>query len=112
MKARSVRILEGSAVAVPLARDGRQEAILDLSDYNELIALGVYPNWQLRGGNVGSRGPNGIKVLIARVLTDAKPGQRVVYRDGNKLNLRRGNLSVLDGGFSINHDKALLSTAA
>jgi hypothetical protein len=116
MKARPVRIegdqQRGFVVYVPLGRDGEDEAVLDLDDYNDLVALKVYPNWQLRGGQVGARGPGGINVLIARVLTDAKPGQRVTYRDGDKLNLRRSNLECSESGFSINHDRADLIEAA
>lgn len=114
MKGRPVRIdgdrEKGFVVYVPLAR-GDDEAVLDLEDYNELVALKVYPNWQLRGGQAGARGPGGINVLIARVLTDAKPGQRVTYRDGDKLNLRRSNLECSESGFSVNHDRAMLLEA-
>ncbi|WP_442577705.1 hypothetical protein ACSBOB_19275 [Mesorhizobium sp. ASY16-5R] len=108
MKARPIHIDKTGVVRVPLARDGKDEAVIDLEAYNELMTLGVYQNWQLRGGNVGARGPRGLKVLIGRVLTNARPGQRVVYRDGNPLNLRRGNLDLSDGAFSINHDRAQL----
>lgn len=115
MKGRPVRIANdrdrGSIVYVPLARDGKNEAVLDLDDYNELIGLGVYQNWQLRGGQVGARGPDGITLLIGRVLTDAKPGQRVIFRDGNCLNLRRDNLDLSEGGFAIHHDRARLDQA-
>jgi len=115
VKGRPVRITNdrdrGSIVHVPLARDGRREAVLDLDDYNELIGLGVYQNWQGRGGQVGARGPDGITLLIARVLTDAKPGQRVIFRDGDCLNLRRDNLDLSEGGFAIHHDRARLDQA-
>lgn len=37
---------------------------------------------------------DGRKVPIARLLTQAKRGQRVTYHDGNGLNLRRDNLTV------------------
>lgn len=116
MKGRPVHITgdqkKGFLVHVPLARDGEQEAILDLDDYNELVSLKVYPNWSLRGGNVSARIPGGASVLIARVLTDANPGQRVVYRDGDRLNLRRENLSCSESGFAVNHDRALTIEAA
>jgi hypothetical protein len=34
--------------------------------------------------------------LLARLLTGAKPGELVRYRDGDPLNLRRANLVLLD----------------
>lgn len=116
MRARPVRISgdqdNGFLVHVPLARDGELEAALDLEDYNELVSLKVYPNWSLRGGNVSARIPGGGSVLIARVLTDARPGQRVVYHDGDKLNLTRKNLSCSESGFAVNHDREMVLNAA
>ncbi|MCG7504764.1 hypothetical protein [Mesorhizobium retamae] len=115
MKARPVRISgdreNGFLVHVPIGRDGVNEATLDLDDYNELVSFKVYPNWQLRGGQVGARGPLGIEVLIARVLTNAEPGQRVLYVDGSPFNLRRGNLDLQDWGSSIRHDRGELIEA-
>lgn len=108
MKPRSITVEKGGAVRVPLSRFGEAECIISFDDYQELLDLGVYPNWQLRGGNVASRGPGGISVLIARVLTDAKAGERVLYKDGDRKNLRRVNLSVVQNGFSVNHDRAKL----
>jgi len=114
MKARPVRITDskdgGICVSVPLARTGANEAVLDLQDYNELISLGLYPNWSLLGRNVSARGPLGLRLLVARILTDARPGEVVWYRDGNPLNLRRQNLGIKEG-FSIKHDRQLLLDA-
>jgi hypothetical protein len=116
MKARPVRIegdqQRGFTVHVPLGRDGENEAVLDLDDYNDLVALKVYPNWQLRGGQVGARGPFGLEILVARVLTDAGAGQRVVFLDGNPLNLRRSNIGLQVWGTAIHHDRADLIEAA
>ncbi|MES0197180.1 hypothetical protein [Mesorhizobium sp. M0011] len=115
MQARPVRILEGSRkgaflVHVPLSRFGEGEAVLDLPDYNELVALKLYPNWSILGGSVSARGPYGLRLIVARVLADAKAGQIVEYLDGDPLNLRRDNLSIRDG-FSTKHDCALLIEA-
>ncbi|TPK72573.1 hypothetical protein FJ930_12615 [Mesorhizobium sp. B2-4-15] len=116
MKARSVRITEAEGpkglfvVHVPLSRFGKDEAVLELSAYNELVALKLYPNWSILGGGVYARGPNGLRLLVARVLTDAKAGEVVEYRDGNPLNLCLENLAVRDG-FSTKHDRALLVEA-
>lgn len=105
MKPRPVRLfVEGgrSMVAVPLARDGKNEAIISHDDYSNLISLGVYPNWQLRGGSVASRCLDG-PVLVARVLLGIGEGERVRYLDGDRLNLRRENLKVVQG-WSVNND--------
>lgn len=115
MKARPIRITESPqkglfVVNVPLSRFGEGEAFLDLEDYNELTALKLYPNWSMLGGSVFARGPFGLRLIVARVLTDAKAGEVVEYLDGDPLNLRRGNLSIRDG-FSTKHDRALLIEA-
>ncbi|MDQ0997025.1 hypothetical protein QFZ34_002207 [Phyllobacterium ifriqiyense] len=113
MKARPIRMESDWAsgakqyvVCVPLGRSGNQEAAINREDYDELLSLGVSPNWQICSSSVASRGI-GHKVLVARVLMDAKAGQRVRYTDGNPLNLRRSNLSLEDKGFSINDDRSV-----
>ena len=119
MKPRLIRVERG-LVYVPLPNgdhlrdakgdfvaDKSREAVLSLDDYRELLLLGVRPNWCLTGGNVMSRGKNGVRILVARVLLDAKPGQVVRFQDDNRLDLRRGNLS-LAAGYSVNHDRAML----
>ncbi|WP_027155327.1 hypothetical protein [Mesorhizobium sp. WSM2561] len=116
MKARPIRITgskeDGFLIHVPLGRSGTDEATVDLDDYNELVGLKLSRNWQLRGGQVGALAPFGTEVLIARVLTDARPGQRVVYLDNNTQNLRRNNLGLQAWGGSSKHDRALLVEAA
>ncbi|RUU36347.1 hypothetical protein EOC93_25265 [Mesorhizobium sp. M6A.T.Ce.TU.002.03.1.1] len=107
MKARSVRI-EGNTVYVPLARDGTREAVIDFDDFRDLQLLGLNPNWHSKGGNVMALGSNGVLVVVSRVLMDAKEGQVVSHENKDRLDLRRGNLS-LAAGFSVNHDRALLS---
>ncbi|MHB9435687.1 MULTISPECIES: hypothetical protein [unclassified Mesorhizobium] len=83
---------------------------MGLEDYNELTALKLYPNWSILGGSVSARGPDGLRLIVARVLTDAKAGEVVEYLDGDPLNLRRENMSIRDG-FSTKHDRALLIEA-
>lgn len=107
MKARSVQIGKDGIVKVPLSRDGKQEATISLEDYQELISLGMFQNWALRGGVVGACGPGNVRVIVSRVLLDAKPGQTVEYKDGDKSNLLRENLSLREG-YSVHHDRDLL----
>lgn len=106
MKPRSIRAVtekgfeDTPIIAVPLGRDGEQEALIDLQDYKDLVALGVSPNWQLRGGNVSAKSSNiaaDESILVARVLMDARPGQMVRFKDRDYKNLQRSNLSVVSG---------------
>jgi len=108
MKTRPVKILPGGIVSVPLGRSGKHEAKIGLDDYQELLSLRIYPNWQMRGGSVGARGPNGVRVSIPRVLMDARPGEGVVYKDGDPTNLTRPNLKVVEK-FSVQYDRGLLT---
>ena len=89
-------------VRVPLAK-GRGEAVIDQRDFDLLMRIGVSPAWFLNGTERGRyvrtsmRGIRGSLVGVARVITRARRGQIVKYRDGNRLNLRRGNLKVASG---------------
>ena len=113
MKARPITISEVHSfdvrdlVQVPLGRSGL-EATVDYDDYQELLALGLSPNWCLTGGNVVTR-KDGNLLTVARIIVDAQPGEIVAYSDGDRTNLRRGNL-VLKSGYSINADRRLLTT--
>lgn len=123
MKARPVKITHQRGeylVRVPLSRNGEKEATVSYEDYHTLLSLGVSPNWQLTGGSVVARttqrvleGPEvrtqGRQVLIGRILMNAKAGQQVRYKDGNSLNLRRDNLMLRNGGFSLRNDREELS---
>lgn len=110
MKARPITIGPDGSVRVPLARNGEAEATIDFEDYQTLISLGVSPNWQQTGRSVTARTPKG-NMLVGRILMDAKAGQRVQYEDGNPLNLRRGNLSLREGGFSVVNNLEQLTSA-
>jgi len=95
-------------VRVPLAhtkvtsKNPRRFALLDAEDFDRLMAAGVSPCWTLnRDGKMGIgyvRAPWGSDprgrtlVSIAPLVLGTEPGQRVHYRDGNRLNLRRSNL--------------------
>ena len=81
-------------VSVPLI-NSKQIAILNQSDYQELISIGVDPRWKLARSQVFERGRT--LVSIARLIANAKKGEKVQYKDGNQLNLRRKNLVISIG---------------
>ncbi len=90
---------KGVALAiVPLGPYGmRGNAIIEEIYFDALISMGVSSNWNTTNGNVIAKGINSRNVSIARIITGAIAGQRVKYLDGNPLNLRRENLSLIDG---------------
>lgn len=96
---------------VPIARDGKQEAVIHKADYLELIGLGLSGNWFLIRNTVCARVPGGKTILVARAILDAQPGTIIKYLDGDGKNLRRDNLKVMNGGFSVNADRRLLLEA-
>ncbi|MDX8500148.1 hypothetical protein RFM99_17200 [Mesorhizobium sp. VK4C] len=116
MRPRDVRLsgnrIDGWLVHIPLGRSGTEEATVDLDDWEELVSLKLSPNWNLQGGQVSSRGPLGVEVMVARVLTDARPGQRILFLNGDHRDLRKSNLGLQEYGMSVNHDRALLIEAA
>lgn len=88
---------------VPLGSWGgakQKEAILFLEDYERLINNGLSGNWSCHSGSYvavtiydkETRATR--KVLINRVLMGAKVGERVRYKNGNPLDLRRSNLQL------------------
>ncbi|MFA9479225.1 hypothetical protein ACERK3_13115 [Phycisphaerales bacterium AB-hyl4] len=89
---------------VPLS-DGIHEAKLWPQDYRRLAAMNMTTGWCYNAAGPGHQyvriadsqqrfGP-GELVTAARIIVDAGKGERVKYRDGNRLNLRRENLNVI-----------------
>jgi hypothetical protein len=81
-------------------------ATLDFASWLDLMEMGAHGAWRFnakgrqRGGQVLTRLPMWrscliADVAIARLLTNAKPGQQSRTLDGNPLNLRRSNLYLL-----------------
>jgi len=93
--------IDGRQVAfVPLG-DGRF-AVVDAVDFDQLVAAGVSANWHI---GVDDRGADHVRirsakperfpvVSVARLITGAGPRERITFRDGDRLNLRRENLRV------------------
>ena len=86
-------------VSVPLTNVDKV-AVLCQSDFNELIESGVDPRWRLADGKVVERGK--AKLNIARLITKAGKGDKIMFRDRDMLNLRRSNLIVAVGAGKAN----------
>src|SRR5947209_6839988 len=87
-------------VSVPLNNVDKQ-VILDEEEFDLLMSLCLDPWWRL-SANLVVRGT----IPIARIILDAKKGEKVQYLDGNPLNLRRSNLiKTIGGGKSSTRDK-------
>lgn len=102
---------DGIALAfVTLARG--EIATLWRATYDWLVGNGVSLAWCLNGPSPHRyvAAPNyrasGCRVTIARVIAGAGRGQRVRYSDGDRLNLRCGNL-VIELGFARRRDGAI-----
>ena len=85
-----------SLVGVPLV-GSKLRAILLKSDFNDLMSLGVSTaGWKLYHKQVVVRN-NRWYVSVGRMIRDADKNQKVISKDGNPLNLRRGNLILTPG---------------
>lgn len=106
------RLQDGSVVAfVPLGPNGKHgECAIDLEDLSALVERGVSMSWTLNFGSQGvgyvyTKGAkNNRNISIARLIMDCRPGEKIRYRDGNSLNLRRENLKLVSG-FSCKSDE-------
>lgn len=83
---------------VPLASD-RGPAIIDADELPALLAHGVTLAWSFNDNGRGrsyvrASRARGNTVTLARLIAGAARRQEVHYRDGDPLNLRRGNLYV------------------
>lgn len=84
---------------VPIGgRHAGKFAYIGWADYTRLVSeLGISPYWNIVGNNVLSRNRDNLPVSLARFMMDAGPGERVVFIDGNGLNLLRANLQLTPG---------------
>lgn len=99
-------------VRVPLA-SGKGHAELFAKSFDTLTAAGFSPLWSLNSNGNGrayvkARTTNNQRT-VARLITQAGPGQQVDYLDGNPLNLRLDNLKVRRGGTATVDCMALLA---
>ena len=57
---------------------------------------GVDPRWRLASGNVLERGRS--RVQIARLIKNAKAGEKILLKDRNPCNLKLNNIVTSMGG--------------
>lgn len=106
MKQRPIEVLKDkdgkTFVRVPCGPRAECHAEIEFRDWENLLSLGYTGNlgfFELRRNGKryatlsDSKSKGGV-VLAARIIADAKPGQRVHFVDGNPLNLRRSNLEL------------------
>lgn len=96
----SVTVMGGCAF-VPVTNSPGHFVRVDLEDLRRLEARGKAGAWFLNGNGGRSRfvrtrrtGSRHL-VQVARLITQAGPGEIVRYRDGDRLNLTRANLSLV-----------------
>lgn len=91
-----------ACLRVPLAGN-RGDAIIEAGDMARLRQAGVTENYSFnRAGKAQYRYvratlEGGNTVTVARFIAGARAGQYVRYHDSNPLNLRRGNLYLIEG---------------
>jgi hypothetical protein len=83
-------------VLVPLV-NSTQRVVLYETDFDALIEKGLYPLWRLSSGKVLERGS---QIAVARLVVDAKAGEKIYLKDGDPCNLRRTNIFKAAGGNS------------
>ena len=75
---------------------------MDAADYHKLMARGVSPNWTAITDNksgftyvcVFINGSTVTNSFVSRLILGTKKGGRVTFLNGDRLDLRRGNLHV------------------
>jgi hypothetical protein len=117
LKIRDVREYEEDGevlVAVPLGPKAKGYAVIELIEFEKLKYLGLSGNWfEGRDSNVraaAAKAPSGY-VSVARILVDAGEFEQVRYQDGDKTNLKRGNISkVWHSRAGMKRDRDYLSS--
>jgi hypothetical protein len=92
-------------VSVPLTNIDKS-AVLYREDFDRLMTLNVDPRWRLGMGRVLERGRG--QVPIARLVANAKKGEKVQHIDKNPYNMKRENLVNTAGAGKNSIDKVAL----
>ncbi|MCE7031726.1 hypothetical protein LY625_03685 [Lysobacter sp. GX 14042] len=102
---------------VPVA-NLNDSAIIYADDLTRLVADGVSLNWQLNSNGSAELARSYVKVslpgkdgrVVARLVYGARPKEQVRYRNGNRLDLRRPNLTTASGGNAHKDCSVIAST--
>lgn len=105
---------DGTAIA-KVELPHKKEAVLNEGTLEVLLGLGLSPIWQYHKlvGVTCYLKKWRRHASLARVIVDAGPGTNVIFKDGNKLNLRSGNLLVTDqrrGGSKLRYRNGIEPT--
>lgn len=104
-------------VRVPLAK-GKGWAVLLAEDFDMLMSLGFSARWCLNSSGSGyayvrcghsRKEATGKLLTIARLIMEAAAGTCVHYRDGDRTNLRRGNLYLAEDARSRGRERDVLA---
>ena len=110
---RSTREGGKTITLVPLA-GSPDPARLFAEDFDAIKSAGFSDQWQLDSNGKGSayvrarrRDPaaKARSIAVARLIMRPEPGEKVIYLDGNRLNLRRDNLTLERGARRAKADK-------
>lgn len=95
----TIEDLDGEKCArVPLGNKGKHgTCVLNKDDYERLLFRRYPPNWRLSNGNVILSQAGNDNVPVARLVADAGDGERVQFKNGDKRDLRRTNLILVQG---------------
>lgn len=88
-------------VRIPLANHPEPAKLLK-DDFERLTSMGLTTAWTLNSNGQGHSyvrcaAPGRNLITVARAICDVGRGRRIHYRDGNRLNLRRDNLTSSPG---------------
>jgi hypothetical protein len=100
------RIIDDTPVVFVPIENSDKEVKLYQDDFNYLVRHGIDLRWKLVNGQIMERGT---RLSITRLVANAGAKQKVSLRDGNPLNLMRGNLLIGPGGGRFNPKDRLLN---
>lgn len=97
---------------VPLNTDQTAFATIYRADFEALCKAGIVGAWRREDRYIKASllGVGGRSINVARILTAARAGQQVTYRNGRPADLRRSNLRLQRGYSSRDPRAELLAT--
>lgn len=109
--------IERKTILVPLSGSNGGSALVDLADYEQLLAAGLSQTWFYNANGRGSnfyvradqRNASGKLVGVARLIAGAGRGEVVKYRDRDTRNLTRSNL-YLAKGRALRNDELIVNS--